>query len=469
MTPLSLRWRASLLVSVVLVAAITTISTVAYIEFEKSHFHEIDLKLETVADDILAGLKDRKGEDKLAETVRTAVGAFGQDASTFYRVWVDGSPTDLLVNDPPDSEHRYWLRELSDQNGPTSGQSLSMNIGRRGNEHRAIWLRQEVDDGIVNVVVASSSRSIWRELREFQILLPILGVSLVVTSAVAVVLSIRWGLRPIGVTAERLHQITHPNVGNTLFDGLKVPEELRPFAAALTDMLSRLDKVLQQQKQFTSDAAHELRTPLAVVKSTLQAAQMHQRKADEYKHAIDDTLKDVARMERLIEQLLVMARLDETDKQIAMTELQLDLLLRELAGIYDEKMSRSGGRAILEEPPATTVRGDSDELIRLFGNILDNAVRYGPSDGTVRITLKCEPDNCVTVCVHDEGGNIPPEALPHLFERFHRVDHSRSSSTGGVGLGLAIAQEIARRHNGDISITSERSSGTLVSIRLPRA
>lgn len=467
MTALSLRWRASLLVSVVLVAAITTISTVAYIEFEKSHFHEIDLKLAAAADDITASLDDNERQEKLIEAVRMAVGEFGQDTPTFYRIWMDESSTDLLASDPPDDEQRGWLRKLSNRNGPMPGKSLSMNTGHRGNEHRAIWLRQKIDDGIVNVVLTSSSRAIWRELREFQILLPILGVSLVVTSAVAVVLSIRWGLRPIGVTAERLHQITHPNVGNALFDGLKVPEELRPFAVALTEMLSRLDKVLQQQKQFTSDAAHELRTPLTVVKSTLQATQMHQRKADEYKRAIDDALKDVERMERLTEQLLVLAHLEETDEQIAMTEVRLDSLLRDLVEIYDEKMSQSGGRAILEELPVAIVRGDSDELSRLFGNILDNAVRYGPSEGTIRITVKREPDNCATVCIHDEGGNIPPDALPNLFERFYRADQSRSSTTGGIGLGLAIAREIARRHNGDISITSEPASGTTVSVRLP--
>jgi len=382
---------------------------------------------------------------------------------------MDGSSSDLLASAVLDAEHGRWLRELSDRACPLPGQPLLTNIGHRGDEHRAIWLRRQVDDGIVNVVLAGSSRAIWRELRGFQILLPILGLSLVVTSAVAVVLSIRWGLRPIGVTARRLQQITHPNVGNTLFDGLKVPEELRPFAAALTEMLSRLDKVLQQQKQFTSDAAHELRTPLAVVKSTLQTTQMYQRKADEYKRAIDDALKDVARMERLTEQLLVLAHLDETDERIAVTELQLDSLLRDLVEIYDEKISRSGGSAILEEPTASTVRGDSDELTRLFGNILDNAVRYGPADGTVRITVKREPDNCATVLVHNEGPGIPPQALPHLFERFYRVDCSRSSSTGGVGLGLAIAREIARRHGGDILITSERDSGTLVCIKLPLA
>jgi signal transduction histidine kinase len=175
--------------------------------------------------------------------------------------------------------------------------------------------------------------------------------------------------------------------------------------------------------------------------------------------------------------------MDENPDQVGAAEVQLDVLLRELAEAYDQRIGRSGGKVILEEPPVTTVRGDLDELARLFSNVLDNAVRYGPSDGTISISLDPQMNlganrlapqfiaglhSCATVRIHDEGGDIPPEALPHLFDRFYRVDHSRSSSTGGVGLGLAIAREIALRHNGDISITSEASSGTVVCIRLPR-
>jgi signal transduction histidine kinase len=247
-----------------------------------------------------------------------------------------------------------------------------------------------------------------------------------------------------------------------------VPKELRPFVRALNDMLERLNNVLQRQKQFTSDAAHELRTPLAGAKSTLQAAQMHQRQPDEYKRAIHDALEDVTRMERLIGQLLALARMDEVGGQTITGEVQLDVLLGELADNYHEKAKRSGGKVIFENSSVATVRGDLDELVRLFSNVLDNAVRYGPPGGTVRIALKCEPDNYATVCVHDSGGNIPPETLPRLFDRFYCVDHSRCNSTGGAGLGLAIAQEIVRRHNGDISITSSPDSGTLVSIRLTR-
>ena len=527
MISLSLKWRVSLWVSTVLAAVIATICIVAYVEFEESHLRNIDRTLSAMANGILASLHEREGEEQMIDkNIHAVTGTSAQNPSTFYRIWMDGvSPghwpgyprrqaganipakagsADLFASDPPDSEHGRWLRALPEQSRPMRESLTFMNIGSRRSEYRATWMRHKLDEGIVNIVVAGSSHYTYHEMREFLKLLLILGGSLIVGSVVAVMWSVRCSLRPIHMTAERLHRISRPNVGRALFDDLKVPEELHPFVGALRDMLGRLDEVLQQQKQFTSDAAHELRTPLAVVKSTLQATQMHERDANEYRRAITDALKDVARMEHLIEQLLVLARMDENSEHIAAAEVQLPVLLRELAEAYHQRFPsydfqlaignrifdfRSSigdwqSKISWQSPiPVTTVQGDLDELARLFSNVLDNAVRYGPSDGTISISLDPQMNlganrlapqfiaglpSCATVCIHDEGGNIPPEVLPHLFDRFYRVDHSRSSSTGGVGLGLAIAREIARRHNGDISITSEPSSGTLVCIRLPR-
>ena len=469
MTSLSLKWRVSLWVSTVLVAVIATVSIVAYVQFEESHLRHIDRTLLAMANGVVASLNDHEGKEKLAEEVRAVTAASDPNTRSFsYRIWMDGSSTDLLVSDAPDSEYGRWLRELPAPSSATGGQYVLMNIGHRGNEYRAVWMCHKIDEGIVNIVVAGSSHFTYHEMHEFLQLLLILGGSLLLGSVVAIMWTVRCGLRPIHTTAEALRRISRPNAGKALLDDLRAPEELHPFVEALRDMLGRLDRVLQQQRQFSSDAAHELRTPLAGAKSTLQAAQMQQRQADEYRQAIDDALEDIARMERLIEQLLVLTRMDEVNGQTAAVEVPLDVLLGELAETYDKKARHSGGRVILEESSATTVRGNLDELARLFSNVLDNAVRYGPPGGTVRIALECEPDNHATVCIHDEGGNIPPETLPHLFDRFYRVDHSRSSSTGGAGLGLAIAREIARRHNGAISITSSPDSGTLVSVRLAR-
>jgi heavy metal sensor kinase len=466
---LSLKWRVSLLVTTVLVAVIVTISTVASIEFEESHLREIDRTLLAMANGILASLDDRHVQDELEQEARAVTETSGPNATYFsYRIWMEDSSTDLLISDAPDSEHGRRLHELQKQNAPAEDQYILVNIGQRGNEYRAIWMRHAIDDRIVNIVVAGSSHFTYHELHEFLQMLLILGASLIIGSVVAIMWTVRCGLRPIDTTAKQLQEITHPNVTKIIFDPKKVPEELRPFVHALTDMLGRLNSVLQRQKQFTSDAAHELRTPLAVAKSTLQAVQMTHRQPDEYRQAIHNTLQDVARMERLIEQLLIMARMDEIGAQTVKEDVQLDVLLRELAETYNEKARQEGGKVILAESSATTIQGNLDELARLFSNVLDNAVRYGPYGGTVRIVLRSGPEGYATVSIHDDGGNIPPEAMPRLFDRFYRVDHSRSSSTGGVGLGLAISRQIACRHKGDISITSDPDSGTLVSIRLAR-
>lgn len=469
MISLSLKWRISLWISAVLVIVIATISIVSYSEFEESHLRNIDRTLLAMANGISASLDNHQGTEELMEEVRLVTGRSGWNPSTSYRIWMDGSSTDLLASDTPDSKYGRWLHELPDQSSPSREEPTFVNMGRTHDEYRAVWIRKKTDEGTMNIVVAGPSHYTYHEMYEFERLLIVLGGSLILGSAVAVMWTVRCGLRSISLTAERLQDITRPNIGGVIFDDKKVPKELRPFVEALNDMLSRLDKVLQQQKQFTSNAAHELRTPLALAKSTLQAAQMHQRQTDEYRRTIHDALEDIARMERLIGQLLVLARMDEVGGQTVTEEVQLDVLLRELAETYNDKARHSGGKVVLEEWCATTIRGDLDELIRLFGNVLDNAVRYGPSGRAVRIALKCGPDGYATMCIHDEGGNIPPDAMPYLFDRFYRVDHSRSSSTGGAGLGLAIAREIARRHNGDISITSSLASGTLVCIQLPRA
>lgn len=466
MTSLSLKWRISLWVSTVLVVVITTISIVAYIEFDDSHLLNRDRTLLAMANGIGVSLDGFKNTEELMKKVRAVTGRPDWNPSICYRIWTEGSSADLLASDTPDSRYGSWLQELPDQNNPSRGNPIFMNMGLPHDEYRAVWLREKTDKGTVNIVVAGPSHKTYHERYEFQRMLIVLGGSLVLGSFVAVIWTVRCGLKPIEMTAERLTDITHPNIGNVIFDNKKIPKELYPFMEALNDMLGRLNRTLQKQKQFTSDAAHELRTPLALAKSTLQVAQMNQKDASEYKLAIAEVLKDIDRMEHITEQLLILSRMDETNEYLASEEVQLDVLLSELAENYNKKMECSGGKVIFEETTTTTIRSNLDELIRLFSNVIDNATKYGPSDGTVRITLEHNPNSYVTVRVHDEGGNIPSSDLPYLFDRFYRVDHSRSRSTGGAGLGLAIAQEIARRHKGDISITSSPTSGTLVCIRL---
>ena len=468
MTSLSIKWRISLWITAVLIAVIVTISIVASNEFEESHLRSLDQTITAMADGIVASLDNISNKEKWTEEVSKLTSGLDKKSSFFYRIWLDESSSDLLTGQSPDSEQDHWLHELSEQIKPAIENATFVNIGIQGNEYRAVWMRHRINGDVVNIAVAGSSHFTFHEMHEFIRLLFILGIALIISSFVAIVWTVRCCLLPIDITAKKLHNITHPKIREVIYDNRKVPKELSPFIEALNDMLSRLDRVLQQQKQFTSDAAHELRTPLSLIKSTLQTTQMLQSEQERYQAAINDSLEDIDRMEKIIRQMLILARLDEVELDKTHEEVQIDVLLKELAETFDKKMKISDGKVIFEEHPEVIIHGNIDELIHLFSNILENAAKYGPANGTISISLKSESDNYIIVTIHDQGGEIPNESIPHLFDRFYRVDPSRSPKTGGAGLGLAIAREIALRHNGDISITSNPDKGTFVTIRLTR-
>ena len=466
MTSLSIKWRISLWISAVLIAVIAIICIVAYNEFEESHLRNLDQTILAISDGISASLDNISNKEKWTEEINRLTAGLGGKSFFYYRIWIDGSDTDLLPDQSSESRQGQWLQNLPEKNKPEIEKTSFVNIGTSGDEYRAAWTRHKVGDEIVNIAVAGSSHFTYHEMHEFVRLLLILGASLIISSVIAAFWTVHTCLRPIDITAKRLQDIKYPKIREVIFDNSKAPRELKPFIEALNDMLGRLNKVLQQQKQFTSDAAHELRTPLSLAKSTLQSAQMLQGKAEQYKSTINDTLEDVERMERIIQQMLILARLDEIGVSDTDGEVRIDILLRELTETYSKKLELFGGKIILEDISDTTVQGNIDELIRLFSNILDNAVKYGPEGGTIRISRQPESDGHITINIHDDGGTIPSESIPHLFDRFYRVDPSRSKNTGGAGLGLAIAREIAIRHKGDISISSTPQSGTLVSIKL---
>lgn len=467
MRPLPLKWRISLLVIIVIVVVITTISVVAYYELRDSLLSNIDRTLQAMAGGILADLGKFHDVRELRNEVRSLMKGTENKETARYRVWLEGKAVDLIAGVSLTGKYGSWLRELPASDRPELGGQLFFNIGWEGEEYRAIWVRRPTPQGNVNIVIAYPSHHTYHEMGEFLRLLLILGGSIVVGSTIAAILIVHWGLQPIAHSAAKMRTITHRNIAGVNPASVKVPAELRPFAEALGEMLARLNEAMQRQKHFTADASHELRTPLALAKSTLQATRTRDRSKSEYKRAIDETLDDVARMEHLIGQLLSLARMDETDKPRNFTNVSLDVLLRDLAETFDARAAHSGGKVLCPDLPATTLRGNDTELVQLFGNLLDNAIAHGPAGGTVRISLIHAKSGMAKVCVHDDGGNIPPDALIHLFDRFYRADSSRAHATGGTGLGLAIARRIARRHGGDIEITSDPAAGTDVIVWLP--
>ena len=473
MKPLSIKLRLSLLVSLITLAVILTVSIVAYVELEESLLDNVDEVLRAMGEGVVAAFEEKHEPEARAAAFRSILGSRDVRDPAWYRIWMDGSDQDLVAGELPADPYRELFLHPPDDAQPEVGKSSFFNIisdvdQDRKQACRAVWVRRVFEQHVVNILVGRSSHYVYHELSEFYRLLLIVGSGLMLLAFLLVPVLVFWGLSPITRASAQLQMITHKSLGQNRMFGAETAPELRPFVAALEDMLGRLDKAMRRQEQFIADAAHELRTPVAVVKSTLQTARLLHRTASEYEQNIDETLEDIGRLERLIEQLLSLARLERPERPHKPVRLHLNALLAETVGMFEAQAVQQNGRIVFSGAGAVWVRGDENEMRQLFSNLLDNALRHGPPGGMVRVTLENKADNGVTVSVHDEGGHIPPDALVHLFDRFYRVDSSRSQTSGGSGLGLAITREIVRRHAGDIEMTSDPESGTLVVVHLPK-
>jgi signal transduction histidine kinase len=246
---------------------------------------------------------------------------------------------------------------------------------------------------------------------------------------------------------------------------LNVPSELTAFKTALAGMLNRLNLFVDRQKQFTANAAHELRTPITLAKSTVQTALYQLKEKDHCQQAMTDILGDLDRMAGLIDQLQRLSNLDETEELFDTAQFSLSVLLQEIAQAHNHT---SPGRVVTVGDYSVTVEGNKELLGCMFSNLVDNALVHGPEDRPVLIQMQ-PPSGNESVCVEikDEGGEVPKEDVSRLTERFYRADSSRGRDTGGSGLGLAIANEIVKKHNGQLSIQSSPATGTCVRVTLP--
>ena len=228
------------------------------------------------------------------------------------------------------------------------------------------------------------------------------------------------------------------------------------------EMLARLDDWFRRERQFTANASHELRTPLAAMQAILGVVRAQPRTTPEYEAAIDNLAEEADRLHGLVDRLLYLARRDAQRSDVRQP-VELTFLLADIVDSLAPLAEQKAVTLALSSPSGLTVLGDADSLARLFVNLIDNAIKY-TDHGAVSISAASHSDH-VTVAVSDTGAGIAAEHLPHLFDRFYRVDAARTAQ--GAGLGLAIAYDIAHAHGGDIAVSSQVGQGTSFTVRLP--
>ncbi len=255
---------------------------------------------------------------------------------------------------------------------------------------------------------------------------------------------------------------------NDLSARLNLPEsedEVGRLIATFDSMLARLDAAFQRERQFTADASHELRTPVSTIQTIIGSTLARTRTGAEYKQALLDLSQEAQQMRTLIEGLLQLARNDVAGQPAKFEPVALSILLKDVVDSL-VPMAEEKGLKLIDNVPADddlTLPGDSDGLIRLFMNLLNNAIKF-TEQGSITLSAKREGDQWLVVTVRDTGIGLSAEHLPHIFDRFYRVDESRS--TDGIGLGLAIALNIARAHGGEIAVESEVGKGTTFTVQL---
>ncbi|MFP4338517.1 MAG: sensor histidine kinase [Halothece sp.] len=233
--------------------------------------------------------------------------------------------------------------------------------------------------------------------------------------------------------------------------------------------LSPLEQNLKQLRQFTADASHELRSPLAVIKSSVQIMENHPERFQEKDlRKVSAIASATEQMGNLVENLLFLARADANNVSKAPSQRQLSLegILQDLVELFEASAEEEGITLNLEIQQDAKVMGDGDQLYRLFANLLRNALQHTPEGGGVTIRLKTAHRYC-QVSVIDTGVGISPQEQALVFKRFWRADQSRSQSQGGTGLGLPIASAIATQHGGKITVTSTVGKGSCFTVRLP--
>ncbi len=273
-------------------------------------------------------------------------------------------------------------------------------------------------------------------------------------------------LRPVDEIGRTVERITSSNLAERLV--LRgTGDELDRLAEATNGMLTRLDSAFRLVTQLTADASHELRTPVAIIRTTGEVIRATRRSPEEHEAAWDSVILQTERMSSLIDDLLLLARADAGRAGLVFGSVNAADILRSAVDELALLALQSGVDCSAAIPQNCTVRGDEAALRRLFLALLDNAIKYTGAGGRVSVRMTVLRGESVVVEFADTGVGIDAEHIPHLFDRFYRASKDRSRSSGGSGLGLSIAQWIAAQHGGAITVESTPGSGSTFRIKLP--
>jgi len=322
----------------------------------------------------------------------------------------------------------------------------------------------------LTIVYAAPLNQLDDQVKQAGISIALSSLLLLAATVLLALWGIRRGLLPLQELAGQAGLVSAHNWELHLPEDARQIKELRPLTQSMTTMLARLQHSFDQQRDFLGNAAHELKTPVAVLKSTLQSLLQRPRASEEYRAGIEHSLEDLERLEQLLQWMLRLARAE----QWAHGALRRDLQVIDVTATCEEAIERvrdlaesRNAKVRLSKNGPVPFRADPEDLQLVWINLLENAVRYGPEGGLIDVTISGDKSKPAQIVFEDRGAGIATADLPHVFERFYRGDPSRTRVTGGFGLGLAIAKALVEAYGGTITAASTPGKGTRMTVELP--
>ena len=457
MKRLSIRWRLTLWYSAVLAGVLAVFGISVYLLMQRGlqirTSESLSIQM-TVIEDQLSRSQGRWGlRDRLERQYARHPACDIQVSDVDGTIWMRGD----RIRDrglPPPSKLPGAGREVFD-NFTGAGLGRFRMVSRLSDRYSVPLVVQ----------VATSLEENDKQLGELMAILLLLGPLAVGCTLGGAYLLARQALAPVERMAATADEITATQLDRRLHEP-NPDDELGRLARTLNGMIARLERSFEEVRRFTADAAHELRTPLAILRNEAEVALRIPRESEQYRDCLENMLEEIDHLSRLSEVLLFLFRADAGLGAHTGDVLSLDRIVREVADDIRVVAAEQNQELMVDASSPCNVLGNAEQLRRLLFNLLDNAIKFTPAGGSIGIRVERQKGQA-RVIVSDAGIGIAPEHLPRIFDRFYRVDSARSRRTGGNGLGLSICKSIAEAHQGFIEVVSQPGKGTQVTLTLP--
>lgn len=452
---MSLRIRFTLLYSLLAGGILLIFGTAVYLLVSILLENQVDGTLSQTSQDIVSSTRI----DSVGELNVIILPQFNFTSNLFIQVW--DANGDLHSS----SQNITNFKEPLDTEGLQSSLPLFRNVTIQDSHLRTLSVPLQVSGRPIGTLQVATSTDLIDSIREilFYILLGTTLISMLLTG-ISSWLVIGQALAPLSIVTETALQISHANdlSRRIPYHGTE-RDEIGQLIHSFNETLERLEKLFASQQRFLADVSHELRTPITVIKANADLMRMMKEVDQE---SLDSIKEETDRLTRMVGDLLLLAQAEAGKLPLTFQLVELDTIL---LNVLKELHLLAGDRIQLKisEIDQVQVKGDADRLKQVLVNLISNAIKYTPGNGMVTLELS-KVDNQSKLVIRDTGPGIPPEDLPHIFERFYRAEKSRTrSKTSGFGLGLSIAYWIINNHGGHIDVESQEGSGTIFTIWLP--